>query len=66
MSREYSEENLENLTIDLFAELGYETADCSDESPVSGNSMLGRETQEEVILLPKLRAALERLNPGRW
>ena len=58
-----SEEALENATIVLFEELGYTTANCFHET-YGENSTLGRETSAEVILIPKLRSALEKLNPN--
>jgi type I restriction enzyme R subunit len=57
-----SEEALENATIKLFSELGWNTANCYDEE-IGINGTLGRETRDEVVLLPKLRTALTRLNP---
>src|SRR6266702_4702009 len=60
---EYSEDNLvEQPTIDLFAHLGYETANTFHEK-LGKNSTLGREMDNEVVLVPRLRAALQRLNP---
>jgi type I restriction enzyme R subunit len=60
----YNEDNLiEQPTKQLFAELGYEVMDCLDEA-VGENATLGRETYRDVVLVPKLRAALERLNPS--
>jgi type I restriction enzyme R subunit len=69
----YSENQLvEQPAIGLFTELGWTIA-CGDLHPdplpagegdcanVSG--LLGRETTSEVVLVPRLRAALERLNP---
>lgn len=64
MSTDFSEDTLvEQPAITLFAELGYETANCFYEKVGIGASTLGRETTEEVVLVPKLRTALERLNP---
>ncbi len=64
MSGDYSENALvEQPAIALFANLGYETAKCFDEQFGGSVSTLGRETTSEVILIPRLRAALERLNP---
>src|SRR5713101_2235600 len=61
---EYSEDVLvEQPTIDLFAALGYETANGFYEK-LGKNGTFGRETYGEVVLLPRLRAALQRLNPG--
>ena len=63
-SSDYSEDTLvEQPAIALFAELGYETANCFHEKFGTSGSTLGRETTEEVILVPRLRAALEKLNP---
>jgi type I restriction enzyme R subunit len=60
---EYSEEAIvEQPTIALFEQLGWETANCYEETFGSG-SALGRETRSEVVLLARLRPALERLNP---
>jgi len=62
--RNYSEDALvEQPAIALFAQLGYETINAFHEK-AGKHSMLGRETQHEVVLLPRLRAALQRLNPG--
>lgn len=64
MADEYSEQALvEQPAIELFGELGWETADCFHEFD-SGTSTLGRETPAEVVLIPRLQAALEKLNPG--
>jgi len=63
-SSDYSESALvEQPAIELFSELGWETADCFHEFD-TGRSALGRETPGEVVLTPRLRAALEKLNPG--
>src|SRR2546430_6550074 len=60
---EYSEDILiEQPTIDLFAKLGYETANTFHEK-LGKNGTLGRETYAEVVLVRRLRAALQRLNP---
>ncbi len=59
----YSEDVLvEQPTIDLFAALGYETANTFYEK-LGKNGTLGRETYNEVVLVPRLHAALQRLNP---
>src|SRR3990170_781166 len=72
---DYTEELLvEQPAVDLFVELGWATVSASEESfgsaepspqpsPSGRGSWLGRETKSEVVLIPKLRAALERLNP---
>src|SRR6266699_1483480 len=58
-----SEGTLEANTIGLFEELGWESADCYHET-FGPNSLLGRETSEQVVLERRLRAALLKLNPG--
>ena len=57
-----SEAALELSTIALFEKLGYTTANCYNEW-ISGTSNLGRETRSDVVLISKLRPALEKLNP---
>ncbi len=52
---------VEQPTIELFAELGYETVNAYKE--IDGVNILGRETHSDVVLVPRLRAALQRLNP---
>ena len=70
----YTEDQLvEQPAIRLFAELGWQTVSAMEEvfhspspqpSPIEGEGVyLGRETPGEVVLVPRLRAALERLNP---
>ena len=71
----YTEDRLvEQPAIELFAELGWATVSALEESfgsaelspqpsPHGRGSWLGRETKSEVVLVPKLRSALERLNP---
>ena len=60
---DYSESALvEQPAIELFGELGWETADCFHEFD-SGKSTLGRETPAEVVLISRLQAAMEKLNP---
>ena len=64
MQNPYSEDQLvEQPAIALLAEMGWETLDCYGEFD-QGNSPLGRENRGEVVLKTRLRAALERLNPG--
>jgi len=64
-----SEEALENATLALFARLGWETVNAYDEvygeTPAdgAGGPYLGRATRYEVILHPRLEAALANLNP---
>jgi type I restriction enzyme R subunit len=59
----YTEDQLvEQPAIRLFAELGWTTVSALDEI-LGPTGTLGRETKSEVVLIPTLRAALERLNP---
>lgn len=64
MAQAYSEDQLvEQPAIQLFVELGWQTLSAREE--VFGvRGTLGRETKSEAVLLPRLRAALERLNPS--
>ncbi len=63
MNTSYSENAMiEQPAIALFGELGWETANCYHETFGPGGT-LGRETSGDVVLLPRLRAALQRLNP---
>jgi type I restriction enzyme R subunit len=60
---DYGEDALiEQPAIRLFEELGWETANCLDEVTGPG-SFLGRETRSEVVLVARLRPALQKLNP---
>ena len=64
MQYDYSENTLvEQPTIKLFAELGWETANCFHEFEQSGGSPLGRAAKSEVVLLSRLLPALQKLNP---
>lgn len=64
-SSDYSEDALvERPAIALFEELGYTAANCFFEKVGGAASTLGRETTSDVILWPRLQAALEKLNPG--
>ncbi len=58
-----SEGTLEANAVSLFRDLGWEAADCYHET-FGNNSLLGRETSEQVVLERRLRAALLNLNPG--
>lgn len=61
---DFSENTLvEQPAIALFAELGWETANCFHEFEQAGGSPLGRETKAEVVLISRLRPVLEKLNP---
>lgn len=60
---EYSEDALvEQPAIELFSELGWDTANLYHET-YGPDGTEGRETPREVVLVRRLRAALERLNP---
>ncbi|GCE04790.1 type I restriction endonuclease subunit R [Dictyobacter aurantiacus] len=62
--RENSEDQLvEQPAIALFDELGYETVNAYREK-WGEKGTLGRETMAEVVLVPRLRLALQKLNPG--
>lgn len=64
MSEGYSENELiEQPAIDLFAKLGWETVFAFYET-FGVNGTLQRETSGEVVLLVRLRRALEALNPS--
>ncbi|NOS83114.1 MAG: type I restriction endonuclease subunit R [Nitrospira sp.] len=64
MSHAYSEDQLvEQPAIQLFAEMGWQTVSALEEIFGVGGT-LGRETKGEVVLVPRLRAALKRLNPS--
>ena len=58
-----SEGSLEANAIRLFEEIGWKAADCYHET-FGPNSILGRETSEQVVLERRLRKAIEALNPG--
>ena len=63
MQNLYSEDQLvEQPAIALLAGMGWETLDCYNEFD-QGISPLVRENKGEVVLITRLRAALERLNP---
>ena len=58
----YTEDQLvEQPAIGLFAELGWQTVSVLEET-FGANSTLQRETKGEVVLVSRLRAALERIN----
>ncbi|MDE2175870.1 MAG: type I restriction endonuclease subunit R [Betaproteobacteria bacterium] len=61
-NRAYTEDQLvEQPAIGLFAALGWQTVSAMEETFGAGGT-LGRETKSEVVLTPRLRAALMRLN----
>jgi type I restriction enzyme R subunit len=60
---DYGEDALiEQPALVLLGQLGWETADCFEET-FGAEGTLGRETKSEVVLLSRLRPALEKLNP---
>ena len=64
MAHAYSEDQLvEQPAITLLAELGWQTVSAMEE--VFGpHGTLGRDTKNEPVLVLRLRAALDRLNPS--
>jgi len=63
MPHAYTEDQLvEQPAIGLFAELGWTTVSALEETFGATGTLL-RETKGEVVLVSRLRAALERLNP---
>lgn len=62
----YNEDHLvEQPALVLLAELGWQTACGLEETFTPEGGSLGRRDRREVVLLPRLRDALERLNPGQ-
>jgi type I restriction enzyme R subunit len=62
----YNEDHLvEQPALALLSELGWSTACGLEETFAPEGGSLGRRDRREVVLLPRLRAALERLNPGQ-
>ena len=62
---DFSEDALvEQPAIALFQELGWSFANCFHEKVGTTNSTLGRLTTGDVILPPRLRDAIKRLNPS--
>jgi type I restriction enzyme, R subunit len=63
VTNQYSEDSLvEQPAIELFKELGWDVANCYRES-FGKSGTLGRETAAEVVLISRLRPALQKLNP---
>src|SRR5271169_676593 len=63
MSHAYTEDQLvEQPAIGLFAELDWQTVSAMEET-FGATGTLQRETKSEVVLVSRLRAALQRLNP---
>ena len=64
MSHTYTEDSLvEQPAIQLFSEMGWQTVPALEEVFGVGG-LFGRDTKSEVVLVSRLRAALERLNPA--
>src|ERR1035437_6015674 len=64
MTHAYTEDQLiEQPAIGLFAELGWQTVSASEET-FGPSGTLGRDTKGEVVLITRLRSALEWLNPS--
>ena len=64
MTHSYNEEALvEQPAIQLFAEMGWQTLSALEEVFGVG-STLGRETKSEAVMVSRLRAVLDRLNPS--
>jgi type I restriction enzyme R subunit len=57
-----AEDALEQAAVELFSELGWQTVNAYSETFPAG--ILGRENAGEIVLSSRLRAALDRLNPG--
>ena len=63
MPHPFTEDQLvEQPAIHLFKELGWDTVLALEET-LGPNGTLGRETTSDVVLVPRLRAALQKLNP---
>lgn len=54
---------VEQPAIALLEALGWKSANCYHEKVGGGGSTLGRETSSEVILWPRLKNAIQKLNP---
>lgn len=64
MSHDYTEHLLvEQPALALLREMGWET-ECAEYEVFGPGGILGRSAMGEVVLLPTLRAALAKLNPG--
>lgn len=65
-SNPYNEDHLvEQPALVLLGELGWHTACGLEDTFAPEGGSLGRRDRREVVLLPRLRLALERLNPGQ-
>ena len=64
MPHAYTEEQLvEQPAIQLFTALGWQTVSATEEV-FGASGTLGRETPGEVVVVGRLRGALEKLNPA--
>ncbi|MBC8418167.1 MAG: type I restriction endonuclease subunit R [Desulfobacteraceae bacterium] len=62
---DFSEDALvEKPAIEMLKDLGWEHVDAFHEFEQTGGSPLGRETKSEVVLVSRLKPALEKLNPA--
>jgi len=62
----YNEDHLvEQPALALLAKLGWQTTCGLEETFAPEGGSLGRRDRREEVLVPRLRAALERLNPGQ-
>lgn len=59
----FSEDSLEQATLNKFSELGWETINTYNEFEQAGGSSLGRGSKSDVLLVERLREALIALNP---
>jgi len=65
MSNPYSEDNLiEKTTINLLAGLGWETANGFHNETFGATSVIGRDSQEQVVLKHHFIKAIKKLNPN--
>ena len=65
MHNPYSEDELiEQPSLAILAEIGWETRNCHSEFNQQDGSSLGRHTKPEVILASRLQPALQKLNPN--
>ncbi|OGC11284.1 DEAD/DEAH box helicase [candidate division WOR-1 bacterium RIFOXYA12_FULL_52_29] len=65
MTTHYSEDRLiEQPTIRLLTDLNWQAANCYLEFERASGSTMGRENRGEVVLVSRLRPALNKLNPG--
>ncbi len=63
MAGPFSEGSLEKAVVGLFESQGWTSLDCYEEV-LGSEGTLGRETTAEIVLRPKLLAALKKLNPS--